>query len=145
MNINCQFSGRKLSLPSLQVEMSLHSDTLSWFQANQSLLLLLNVACLAEKQQIAISWSLNWPKLGLNLKIYHTQGEHTNDYTTDTVLNAEIEPHSWQDVLDTTLCDKVCQWQVSSFLQVLWFPPPIKLTPQNNWNIVESGVKHYNP
>jgi hypothetical protein len=22
----------------------------------------------------------------------------------------EFEPHSWQGVLDTTLCDKVCQW-----------------------------------
>ena len=32
-----------------QVDMSLH--TLSWFQANQSLLLLLNAVGLAEKQQ----------------------------------------------------------------------------------------------
>ena len=36
---------------SLRVDMSLYSDTLSLFQAYQSLLLLLNVACLAEKQQ----------------------------------------------------------------------------------------------
>jgi hypothetical protein len=28
-------------------------------------------------------------------------------------------------VLDTTLCDKVCQWQVCGFLR---FPPQIKLT-----------------
>ena len=27
-------------------------------------------------------------------------------------------------VLDTTLCDQVCQ--VGEILQVLWFPPPIK-------------------
>jgi hypothetical protein len=34
--------------------------------------------------------------------------------------------------------------QVSGFLQVLWFPPPIKLTPPRyNSNIVESGVKHH--
>ena len=32
------------------VEMSPHLDTLSWFQANQSLLFLLNAACLVEKQ-----------------------------------------------------------------------------------------------
>jgi len=32
--------------------MSLHSDTLFGFRANQSLLFLLNAACLAEKQQI---------------------------------------------------------------------------------------------
>ena len=37
------------------VDMSLHSDTLSWIRANPSLLLLLSVACLAEKQQIPIS------------------------------------------------------------------------------------------
>jgi hypothetical protein len=35
-------------------DMSVHSDALSWFRANQSLLLLLNDVCLAEKQQIPI-------------------------------------------------------------------------------------------
>ena len=35
-------------------DMSLHSVTLFWFRANQSLLFLLNAACLAEKQQIQI-------------------------------------------------------------------------------------------
>ena len=25
-------------------------------------------------------------------------------------LSCEFEPHSCQDVLDKTLCDKVCQW-----------------------------------
>ena len=39
---------------SLQVDMLLHSDALFWFRANQSLLLLLNAACLVEKQQIPI-------------------------------------------------------------------------------------------
>ena len=37
-----------------QVDMSLHSDTLFWFRANQSLLFLLNAVCLAEKHQIPI-------------------------------------------------------------------------------------------
>ena len=37
--------------PILRVDMSLHSDTLFWFWANQSLLLLLKAVCLAEKQQ----------------------------------------------------------------------------------------------
>jgi hypothetical protein len=36
-------------------------------------------------------------------------------------------------------------WQVSGFLWVLQFPPPIKLTTMiYNWNIVECGVKHHN-
>ena len=36
--------------------------------------------------------------------------------------------------------------QVSGFLRVLWFPPPMKLTAiiyLCNWNIVESGIKHH--
>jgi hypothetical protein len=33
-----------------RVDMSLHSDTLFWFRANLSLLLLLNAECLAVKQ-----------------------------------------------------------------------------------------------
>jgi hypothetical protein len=36
------------------IDMSHHSDTLSWFQGNQSLLFLINAACLAEKQHIPI-------------------------------------------------------------------------------------------
>jgi hypothetical protein len=34
--------------------------------------------------------------------------------------------------------------QVGGFLRVFQFPPPIKLTPWYNWNIVESGIKHHN-
>ena len=33
------------------INMSPHSDTLFWFQTNQSLFLLLNAACLVEKKQ----------------------------------------------------------------------------------------------
>jgi hypothetical protein len=36
------------------IDMSLHSDTLPWFWANQSLLFLLNTACWAEKQEILL-------------------------------------------------------------------------------------------
>jgi hypothetical protein len=42
------------------VDMSLHSDTLFWFQASQSLLFLLNAAFLVEKQQIPILYSFVW-------------------------------------------------------------------------------------
>jgi hypothetical protein len=62
--------------------MSLHSDTLPWFRANQYLLFLLNAVCLAEKQQIPILKSgLTWP--GLESMIYHTRGEHANHYATN--------------------------------------------------------------
>jgi hypothetical protein len=49
-----------------RVDMSLHSDTLFWFRANQSLLFLLNTAWLAEKQHIPILKSLVWPDWGSN-------------------------------------------------------------------------------
>jgi hypothetical protein len=39
---------------------------LFWFRANQTLLFLLNAACLAEKQQIPISYSLVWYDRGTN-------------------------------------------------------------------------------
>ena len=41
-----------------RIDMLPHSDTLSWFRANQSLLFLINAACLAEKRKIQILYSL---------------------------------------------------------------------------------------
>ena len=52
------------------VDMSLHWDTLFWFRANNSLLVFLNGACLAEKQ------------------ICRILGKHANHYTTDAVFLA---------------------------------------------------------
>jgi hypothetical protein len=67
--------------------MSPHSDTLSWFRADQFLLFLLNAACLPEKQQISICiyivFGMTQP--GLKPMIYHTRGEHSNHYATDAV------------------------------------------------------------
>ena len=60
-----------------RVDMSLYSDTLFWFRANQSLFLLLNAACLAVKQQIPILMSLVWPD--------RARGEHSNHYATNAV------------------------------------------------------------
>jgi len=59
------------------------------------------------------SWIYNY----LAISVYHHK-------------SCEFESHSRGSVLDTTLCDKVCQrlergWW---FLRVLRFPPPIKLT-----------------
>jgi hypothetical protein len=64
--------------------MSPHSDTLSSFRANQSLLFLLNAACLAEKQNSNITVFV-LIRSGLEPTIYHTWGEHTNHYTIDAV------------------------------------------------------------
>ena len=53
--------------------MSFHSDTLSWFRDNQSLLFLLNAVCLVEKQ----------PDQGSNP--WFTTLEPANHYTIDAV------------------------------------------------------------
>jgi hypothetical protein len=68
---------------SSQIDMPSHSNT--WFRANQSLLILLNDACLAEKQQVPILKYLVWPLSELELTIYRTRGEHANEYATDSV------------------------------------------------------------
>ena len=52
---------------------------------------------------------------------------------------------TWYNICDKVVCDLQ---EICGFLQVLRFPPPIKLTAMIymwNWNIVESGVKHHNP
>ena len=55
--------------------MSLHSDTLFWFRANQSLLFLLNAAYLSDKQEMPILvFGLTRP--GLEPTTYRTRGEH---------------------------------------------------------------------
>ena len=57
-------------------DMSLHSDTLSWFQANQSLVLLLCASQRSSNYQfdrLCFDPSRNWTHM-----IYCTQGEHAN-------------------------------------------------------------------
>ena len=65
--------------------MSLHSDTLSRFRANQSLLFLLNDVCLAEKQHVPIVIIFGMTRLGLEPTIYNTRVEDANHYTTVAV------------------------------------------------------------
>jgi hypothetical protein len=56
-------------------------------------------------------------------------------------------PLRW-GVLNTTLCDQVCQWLEAD----RWFSPGTpdflhqwNWPPWYSWNIVESGIKHHNP
>ena len=55
----------------LQLVMSLHSNTIFRFWANQFLLLLFSDACLAEKEQISILESLVWPDQSKNPDLSH--------------------------------------------------------------------------
>ena len=56
-----------------------------------------------------------------------------------------VQPCSWRGVLDTTLCDGVCQWLATGG----WFSLGIPLSSTNktdsryNWNIVENCIKHH--
>ena len=54
-------------------------------------------------------------------------------------LILQIQIQLRRGVLDTT-CDKVCQ----SLAAGLWVFPLLWFPPQCNWNIVESGLKHWN-
>ena len=53
--------------------------------------------------------------------------------TTTCVVSAyhyyscEFEPRSWRGVLDTTLCDKVCQWLAAGW----WFSPGTPVSSTN--------------
>jgi len=58
----------------------------------------------------------------------------TNFYVSPLTLWVRT-PLMW-GVLDTTLCDKVCQWLATVVFSGYWLP-------QYSWNIVESGIKHY--
>ena len=57
----------------------------------------------------------------------------------------EFEFCPWRGALDTTLCDKVCQWLAADLSPVT----PVFSTnksdpPPYNWNIVERSIKHHN-
>ena len=54
--------------------------TLSWFQANQSLIFLFNAACCDHLKQS-----------GLELTIYRTRGEHVNNYTTNLITFLSVD------------------------------------------------------
>jgi hypothetical protein len=70
---------------SLTIDITLHSETLSWFRANHSLLLLLNAACLAEKQHIPNPIVFGLTRPWLESTISHTQSKHASHYTTGAV------------------------------------------------------------
>ena len=64
-----------------RVDIFLHFDILSWFWANQSLLILLNAVCVSEKQQIPIFTVFGLTRLRLKHTMYPTPDEHANIYT----------------------------------------------------------------
>ena len=90
---------------SLQVDMLLHYDTLSWFRANQSFLFLLNTVYFAEKQQIPILKSRFEPMIS------YTWGEYANHHTNDVVYIMEY----WE------LCHSSTLWPSNHWRQQVFF------------------------
>ena len=74
---------------------------------------------------------------------------YTLSHTCDSAISAyhhyscEFEPRSWRDVLDTTLCNKVCHWLATGW----WFSPgiPVSSTNKTDHHDIEIGVKQHNP
>ena len=81
-----------LTKTSLWIDMSLHSDPLSCFRANQILLFLLNAACLAETHQTPISESM----VRCESSIYCTRDKHINYYTKRC---GSFLVHSWTSAM----------------------------------------------
>ena len=77
----------------------------------------------------------------------HSHGRMVVGFTTTCAISAyttkvmSLNPVHGEPVLDTTLCNKVCQRQVVVFYEYYSF---LHLQNWPLWNIVESGVKHYN-
>ena len=65
--------------------MSPHSYTLSWFRANQSLLLLLKAACCREAE-ITNCIVFGLTRSGIEPTTCNTRGDHTNHYISDVVI-----------------------------------------------------------
>ena len=67
-------------------DMSPHSNTSSRFRANQSLFFLLHAACLAEKQQTPILYSLVWLDQSSNPRSAALEASTPNHYSIDVVF-----------------------------------------------------------
>ena len=79
-----------------RVDMLLHTDTLFWFRADQSLLILLNAVYLAEKKNTNfIVFGMTRPEL--ESTINRIRSKHANHYATD-----ESNAYNWQDASGKT-------------------------------------------
>ena len=69
-----------------------------------------------------------------------------NHYQCLSPLTLWVRIQLKRGVVDTTLCDNVCQWLAAG----QWFSPGTLVSstnkmPRYNWNIVDSGIKHHKP
>lgn len=83
------------------VDIYFYSDTLFWFRKHQSLL-------------IFIFFSLTRSRL--EPRVYCTQGEHANHYTTDTVYN------TWTYLCYIIVSLQLCNTQLYAIFYMILFP-----------------------
>jgi hypothetical protein len=112
----------------LDQHMSLHSDTLFWFRVYRSLLFLLNGACLAEKQQIPILYSLVWPDLGSNPR--------------PTTLETSVLNMIWLDVCTCSVCNRNYS-AILSTLQITSYAIGVQIALLFTCHLHESLIKLY--
>ena len=73
------------------------------------------------RKDINTLWRSSWP---------WSYGSWIYNYLCNRCLchySCEFEPRSWRVVIDTTLCDKVCQWLTTG----RWFSPGISVSTTN--------------
>jgi len=111
------------------------------------------VSIMACRCEILISWCFNQYKYVIRCQIVklNHRGRHSRDrmvvgFTITYAINAYhhwcyvFEPRSWRAVLDTTVCDNVCQWLATG----LWFSPGTSVSSINKTdchNITEILLK----
>ena len=106
--------------------MSSQLDTLSWFRANQSLLFLLNVACLAEEATNTNFIVFGLTRSGFEPMIYCTWGKHADHYTIDVVIWVDMVEPTYKDMhVLTHLVFYKIMWVCVYSVYFLVIPNPI--------------------
>ena len=97
---------------------------------------------IANKYPVNSNWLLKETQCRINGSNIIAFSE-SQSCVVNTNLHIEARSISRIIIYLHTLCDKVCQW-IATGRCLFRFPLPINSRPRYNWNIVESGVKHYN-
>ena len=78
----------------------------------------------------------------------HVQASFCSIHNSNAIANCEVEPLSWRGLLDTTLCDKVCQWLATG----RWFSPGTSISTTNKTDLhditeilLKVAFKHHQP
>ena len=83
-----------------------------------------------------------------NLKIALNNNHSLTSPSTYHLCNCDFESRSWRSVLDTTSCDKVCQWLATG----LWFSPVTPVSSTNKTDLhditeilLKVALNHHKP